>query len=711
MRAAWRLVAVVAALAVAAQATDLEDKVAKTIAEFKDMMSTGRPDLNIPVLEPLSIKKIPISINASPFKANLEASAIKVVGASSFQVTELTQVGDSSQMKVAIEVPGIEVTGDYDIHGQVKVGFIKVNLNGKGPLTISAKGIKGSGVAEVVPRGNSLHLNAIKINSWSWDKLTINLANLLDNGVMSKTVNKLINKLVPAFASANNSKLTALLETVAKKYINKYLDGIVSDVAMLDSQVNWIVSEEVQEILDQLAAAVTAPTADEPSDLETAVKELSEVFRIAMKKGRPDLNIAAMDPAVFSELNIHFHKWLLDGQAVATDLQVSGASDFELTKVTALDDTNVAIEFSVPSITAATQYDLDAKVNLGLTKLHSVRSGSVGIVAGGIKGAATAELVVDKDGQLRLDAFEITKWSYDTLTVELENPENAGFIKKNVNKLIGKLVPSLLVKPHTKDLTAWASSRGFSIIGRFLDGVAGRIPLAGLDARATELLLNLQTVMKTGSTDYDLPVLDPFILNELPFSFEGYFVKASVVAKNLQVGGTSAFTITKISQIPDSNKIQVDLEVPEINGNSDFTAKAGLKWPTKTVTDNGSLTALIRGLKVSATARLAENAEGALLLKDLNIDSWTFDQIAVEFANLHDSHVGSVLNAAINDVLPTIVAAQKNVINSWAEVTAKAVLDQYLAGVAKASSSLTVDIKVIPAEARHIIMQLAALAA
>lgn len=68
MRTAWSLVAVLAALAVAAHATDLEDKVAKTIEDFKAMMPYGRSDLNIPVLEPVSIKSLPLSISAYPFK-------------------------------------------------------------------------------------------------------------------------------------------------------------------------------------------------------------------------------------------------------------------------------------------------------------------------------------------------------------------------------------------------------------------------------------------------------------------------------------------------------------------------------------------------------------------------------------------------------------------------------------------------------------------
>ena len=57
-----------------------------------------------------------------------------------------------------------------------------------------------------------------------------------------------------------------------------------------------------------------------------------------------------------------------------------------------------------------------------------------------------------------------------------------------------------------------------------------------------------------------------------------------------------------------------------------------------------------------------------------------------------------------------MLQAEKDVINNWAEVTAKAVLDQYLAGVAQAALP-AVHVKVVPAEARQMIVQLAALAA
>lgn len=39
--------------------------------------------------------------------------------------------------------------------------------------------------------------------------------------------------------------------------------------------------------------------------------------------------------------------------------------------------------------------------------------------------------------------------------------------------------------------------------------------------------------------------------------------------------------------------------------------------------------AVLKGLKVSATARLAEDPMGALVLKELKIDSWDYTQVSV----------------------------------------------------------------------------------
>jgi len=252
----------------ASLSTDLEDRVAQLIEDFRSMMPTGRPDINIPVLEPAVIKKLPVSVKISPFDANAVASNIEIAGISAFEITKLTQIEGTNKLSVAVEVPEIDVNGEYDVKGKVKIGIIKVGLNGNGPMTLNIKGLKGAATADVlVNDDDSLNLNTLQVDSWTYDEITIQLDNLFDGGALGKTVNILINKLVPTFIKANRSMINQLVEAIGTKIINQYLDGIagktkntvvhrlaLSPVPHHELTLeNFVVSSEAQEILDQLA--------------------------------------------------------------------------------------------------------------------------------------------------------------------------------------------------------------------------------------------------------------------------------------------------------------------------------------------------------------------------------------------------------------------------------------------------------------------------
>ena len=67
--------------------------------------------------------------------AKCVASAISVAGVSGFQFTRLEQLAGTTKLAVAVQLPDITANGDYDLQGKVKVGFINIKLNGKGPLS------------------------------------------------------------------------------------------------------------------------------------------------------------------------------------------------------------------------------------------------------------------------------------------------------------------------------------------------------------------------------------------------------------------------------------------------------------------------------------------------------------------------------------------------------------------------------------------------
>ena len=63
------------------------------------------------------------------------ATNVQIAGVSGFEFTRLSQIEGTNKLTVAVEVPEVRVSGQYDLDGQVKMGFFKVPLKGQGPLT------------------------------------------------------------------------------------------------------------------------------------------------------------------------------------------------------------------------------------------------------------------------------------------------------------------------------------------------------------------------------------------------------------------------------------------------------------------------------------------------------------------------------------------------------------------------------------------------
>ncbi|KAK3914275.1 3-methyl-2-oxobutanoate hydroxymethyltransferase, partial [Frankliniella fusca] len=174
MRAAWALLAFAALFG--AVHGDLIEDVQRTIEDFRTLMPTGDAAHGIPPLEPISINRLPLSIKVTPFNAKVVASNIVASGASGFNITTISQ-RDDGKLSLSLEIPTIEVTGEYDIDGK-----------------------------------------------------------------------------------SNKKKINALIEAKAKSFINKYLDGIAGHKSLqkygtLVSE-EWIIPEETQEMLNELAKAV-----------------------------------------------------------------------------------------------------------------------------------------------------------------------------------------------------------------------------------------------------------------------------------------------------------------------------------------------------------------------------------------------------------------------------------------------------------------------
>jgi len=475
-----------ASMAVQVSSTDLEDIAAQLIEDFRTIMPTGLPEINIPVLEPAVIKTLPLSIKLSPFDAKVVASDIQVAGVSSFKFNKISQIDGTNKLAVEVEVPNVNVNGEYDIDGKVKIGFINVKLTGQGPLKLNIGGLKGQATVDVLINGDgSFNVNELNVDTWTYDSIEIQLDNLFDGGVMGKTVNTLINKLVPTFVKANLKKINQLVETIGMKVINRYLDGIAGKTrsALLQTMMHRVpeeftlqdfyVSPEAQEILDQLAVVVVG-SASLSTDLEDRVAQLIEDFRSMMPTGRPDINIPVLEPAVIKKLPVSVKISPFDANAVASNIEIAGISAFEITKLTQIEGTNkLSVAVEVPEIDVNGEYDVKGKVKIGIIKVGLNGNGPMTLNIKGLKGAATADVLVNDDDSLNLNTLQVDSWTYDEITIQLDNLFDGGALGKTVNILINKLVPTF-IKANRSMINQLVEAIGTKIINQYLDGIAGK---------------------------------------------------------------------------------------------------------------------------------------------------------------------------------------------------------------------------------------------
>lgn len=243
------------------KSSSLVDRVLQLLEDFRTMMPNGRSDINIPVLDPAVIHRMPVDVKLSPFDFSAVASEVAVSGVSAFIINKMEQIEGTNQLSVSIEVPEVDVDGQYEINGKVTIGFFDVNLSGgKGPVTLKMKGFKGTATADMIVNADgTLNLNWIRFDTWKFDEIKAELGNVF----MAKYVNPLINKLIPLFLEVNRGWINNWGTNVAKTVVNRYLDDIagktvVSVTNVVDPIDVIVLSPEVQAILDQLAITLAA---------------------------------------------------------------------------------------------------------------------------------------------------------------------------------------------------------------------------------------------------------------------------------------------------------------------------------------------------------------------------------------------------------------------------------------------------------------------
>ncbi|KAK3914276.1 Protein translocase subunit, partial [Frankliniella fusca] len=210
------------------------------------------------------------------YRAKIIATGANVQDVSHFSVTRISQLNDTNEVTVEVEIPVIKIDSEVEMHGKVSIPFAPA-INDKGPVHLNFTDLKLAATVQILANADGTYnIGTVTIDSWSFASVKIQLDNLLGGGTFGKAANKLLNKIFPTIVENDRPKINRRLENVLKNLFNAYLDGIGGKTS---------------------------------ADLSAKLVEISELFRSAMKAGRADINIPVMDPAVLETVSVKVDKW------------------------------------------------------------------------------------------------------------------------------------------------------------------------------------------------------------------------------------------------------------------------------------------------------------------------------------------------------------------------------------------------------------------
>ncbi|XP_050308931.1 uncharacterized protein LOC126745225 [Anthonomus grandis grandis] len=203
----------------------VEDRLRALLEEFRGIILSGIPELNIPVLDPLHINKVDFDINHEAARLKGKAENLTIRHISKFKVDKerFTDLGQFRfKLDLNLTFPQIAVTGNYKVNGKVGRSFI---IFGEGPFWLNLINLK---------LGTSTILKFTLPAKLRVEKLTINiklgalqnhLDNLFNDDEVGDIINKVISKMAPEALDILWPEIKPSVEEQIKRYINRILEN------------------------------------------------------------------------------------------------------------------------------------------------------------------------------------------------------------------------------------------------------------------------------------------------------------------------------------------------------------------------------------------------------------------------------------------------------------------------------------------------------
>ncbi|XP_072935639.1 protein takeout-like [Epargyreus clarus] len=97
----------------------LDDCIKNSFNHLRPYLARGLPDLGVPPVEPLFIDRLVMENDAGPVRVTAAFSNISVMGPSNYTITKIRSDLSKLRIDMGLMLPRIEVTGRYEVSGQV----------------------------------------------------------------------------------------------------------------------------------------------------------------------------------------------------------------------------------------------------------------------------------------------------------------------------------------------------------------------------------------------------------------------------------------------------------------------------------------------------------------------------------------------------------------------------------------------------------------
>ncbi|KAG7170308.1 putative hemolymph juvenile hormone binding protein JHBP-like 5, partial [Homarus americanus] len=199
----------------------IDDQIIKALESFREHMSSGWPELGIPVLDPLLLPEVDLNITAGNIDLKMNLSDVVINNLSNFTIDRVHSNLLFLKVDIDLGLAQLDVDGLYDILGTIGV----FPVFGEGPFLLDAFDLTFS-VEVGLGRDEYDELGVTILTMY------VDFENIMGGGDMADFVNGVLSSLAPDILQSLEEEYLPFLEEALKHEINTILHGGAADMTL-----------------------------------------------------------------------------------------------------------------------------------------------------------------------------------------------------------------------------------------------------------------------------------------------------------------------------------------------------------------------------------------------------------------------------------------------------------------------------------------------